>query len=110
MESHLGNFIGKVVLFRVAPQFLEEAKSILQVREPNPLFYGRLLAIDGIGCWVENKSWTSTDAKTHQRNTHLAHILIPWSFVLSAAAFPEREFENVLNDEEAKSIGFHAKL
>lgn len=109
MDSYLGSFIGKVILFRVEPQFLQEARSIIQPHKPAPLLYGKLLAIDGIGCWVENTSWSANDMKTKTTESYLAHILIPWASIVSAAAFPDRGFPGVPESEDGSSIGFLAR-
>lgn len=110
MDSHLGNFLGKVVLFSVPPHFLVEASSIFQLHNPTPLLYGKLLAIDGIGCWVENKSWQATDAKADEPISFAANLLIPWAYIVSVAAFPDDSFADVPEGEMKKSIGFLAKL
>lgn len=110
MNSYLSSFIGKVILFRVLPQFLQEARSIIQPHNPAPLLYGKLLAIDGIGCWVENPSWSATDTKTQTTESYLAHILIPWTSIISAAAFPDRGFPGVPESEDGSSIGFLSNL
>jgi hypothetical protein len=110
MESHLGNYIGKVVLFSVSPQFLEDARSIFQLHDPTPLLYGKLLAIDGIGCWVENKSWKATGLKSDEPISFVANHLIPWAYIVSVAAFPDDSFADVPDGEMNKSIGFLAKL
>lgn len=110
MVSHLGGFLGKVVLFSVSPQFLDEASSIFQLQDTTPLLYGKLLAVDGIGCWLENKSWQATDAKTDEPISLAADLLIPWAYIVSVAAFPDDSFADVPEAEMKKSIGFLAKL
>ena len=110
MESHLASLIGKVVLFRVTPPFVEEARFTLQLRNPTLLLYGKLLAVDGMGCWVENSQWTADYMNTPEPSTYLAHVLIPWAHIISAAVFPERAFVDLPNDQHSTSIGFLANL
>ncbi|HLP99280.1 MAG TPA: hypothetical protein VK149_12650 [Sideroxyarcus sp.] len=109
MDSHLGNFLGKVVLFSVSPQFLVEARSIFQLHGSNPLLYGKLLAIDSIGCWVENKTWKASDAKSDEPISFAVNLLIPWAYIVSVAAFPDDSFADIPEGEMEKSIGFLAQ-
>jgi hypothetical protein len=107
---YLCHFIGKVVLFKITEQFLSDACALLQPHDKTKSLYGKLVAVDGIGCWVENSSWKTIDAKTREQSQHLAQVLIPWHCLISAAAFPDRIFLGAPNEEEAKGIGFHANL
>lgn len=110
MEMYLHNFIGKVVLFKLTEQFLTDARAILQPHDKTQALYGKLVAIDSIGCWVENSLWITVDAKTKEQSQHLAQALIPWNCLISAAAFPDRAFPDVPDEDEAKGIGFHANI
>lgn len=110
MESYLSGFVGKVILFRLNHQFLMDALSIIQPHNTAQLLYGKLLAVDAIGCWVENKEWAATDMQTTVTESYLAHVLVPWSSIISAAVFPERAFSGVPDSEEGPKIGFLASL
>lgn len=106
MQLHLAESVGKIILLRLAPQFVTEAREVIQ---PNAngealLIYAKLIAVDAVGCWVENPSWKAIGAKTRKKepDRHLAHVLLPWRFIVSVAAFPHTEFRAV----SGSGIGF----
>jgi hypothetical protein len=110
MDSYLSGFAGKVVLFKVSGQFIEQAKSLVQPHGNAQLLYGKLIAVDAAGCWVENPRWSTVDARTHEKHVYMAHVLIPWHAFVSAAVFPDRAFDGVPDETEARGIGFNAEL
>lgn len=54
--------------------------------------YAKIIEIDDrVGIWVENPSWSPRMAlPTDEDETHLAHILIKWEYVIGIIVFPER--------------------
>lgn len=110
MDSHLISFIGKVVLFRVSPSFLEDCRSLLQPHKEARSLYARLVAVDAVGCWVENRTWRTIDDKTKESSQHNIHILIPWNSLVSVSAFPNRAFDTDPDEEDVRSIGFLAQV
>jgi len=95
MQLHLAESVGKIILLRLAPQFVTEARDIVQTNGEALLIYAKLVAVDAVGCWVENPSWKAIGAKTRKKeqDRHLAHVLVPWRFIISVAAFPHTEFQ-----------------
>lgn len=110
MDSYLTNYINNVVLFRVSPSFLKDCQFLLQTNKKTSLLYGMLVAVDSLGCWVANRTWQTIDAKTKEKSHHNAHFLIPWHSLISVAVFPDRTFDVAPEEEDAHSMGFHAKL
>ncbi|GAB6140264.1 hypothetical protein JCM14076_09930 [Methylosoma difficile] len=110
METYLINYINKVVLFRVEPDFVKDCLSLLQTHETARGIYGLLVAVDSLGCWVANEKWETINAKTNIKSQHNTHILIPWRSLVSVAVFPERVFDGFAEEKDARSIGFHAQL
>lgn len=110
MDTYLSQFIGKVILFRCTKQFVDDALSLLQPQDIASLLYAKLIAIDAIGCWIENPSWRTIDSKTKEESCYLAHTLIPWHALVSASVFPERFFDGIPDEDGGKSIGFHANF
>lgn len=62
MDTYLKNFVGKLILFKVSKQFLIDARWLLQPNEDTQTLYGRLIAVDGIGIWIENPTWRTANA------------------------------------------------
>jgi hypothetical protein len=110
MNSHLINFIGKIVLFRVSPSFLEESRSLLQPHKEARSLYAKLVAVDTVGCWVENHSWQTINDKTKEKTQHNIHIFIPWNSLISIAAFPDRVFNEIPDETDVHGIGFLARV
>lgn len=106
MESYLTNYINKVVLFRVSPSFIKDCQSLLQTNNEASLLYGILVAVDGLGCWVANRTWQTIDVKTKKKSRHNTHFLIPWNYLTSVAVFPDRTFDDAPEEEDARGIGF----
>ena len=110
MDSYLSGFTGKIVLFKVTSQFIKQAQSLIQPNGNSQLLYGKLIAVDAIGCWVENPRWSTTDTRTDEKSVYVAHILLPWHAFISAVVFPNRAFDGVPDETVARGIGFHAAL
>jgi hypothetical protein len=110
MDSYLSSVVGKILLFKVTGQFIEQAQSLIQTNGSAQLLYGKLIAVDAVGCWVENPRWSAIEARTNEKNLYMAHVLIPWHAFVSAAVFPDRTFAGVPDERDAQGIGFHAVL
>lgn len=70
--------------------------------------FAKIIEIDGrVGLWVENPSWSPRMAlPSEEDESHLAHILIRWEYVIGIMIFPERE--GFSEDEDIKAIGLHS--
>jgi hypothetical protein len=66
--------------------------------------YAKVIEVDErVGIWVENPKW-SPRTRGDEEESHLAHILIRWEYVIGIMTFPERE--GIREEEDIKPIGF----
>jgi hypothetical protein len=108
METKLKEYVSKTVLLNVAEAFARENEPLIQSGSTARLLYAKIVAVDGIGLWVENPSWKARPARGGDAVAHTAHILIPWGVLISVAAFPERQFskDEPLDEKQTRVIGF----
>jgi hypothetical protein len=66
--------------------------------------YAKIVEVDErVGVWVENPNWSpATDSEDD--DSHLAHILLRWEYIIGIMTFPERE--GFREEEDIKPIGF----
>ena len=70
-----------------------------------PNIYAKVVEVDErAGIWVENPRWSPRRPAGAEDETHLAHILIRWEYVIGIMTFPERE--GFREEEDIKPIGF----
>jgi hypothetical protein len=66
--------------------------------------YAKIIEVDErVGVWVENPNW-SPAAAPEDDDSHLAHILVRWEYIVGIMMFPERD--GFAEEEEIKPIGF----
>jgi hypothetical protein len=108
METKLKEYVSKTVLLNVTEAFARENEPLIQSGSTAQLLYAKIVAVDGMGLWVENPSWKARPARGGDAEAHTAHILIPWGVLISVAAFPERQFskDEPLDEKQARVIGF----
>ena len=71
MDTYIANFVGKVLLFKLTDEFSLSTRGLFQTPPTNRLIYAKLLAVDGIGGWIENSKWKTIDAETKEICHHL---------------------------------------
>jgi hypothetical protein len=65
--------------------------------------YAKVVEVDDrVGIWVENPKWSPR--RQGAEESHLAHILIRWEYIVGIMTFPERE--GFREEEDIKPIGF----
>ena len=97
----LDDLKGDVVLIK-----LREFEELITFGISSTNVYAKVVEIDDrVGLWVENPSWSPRMAQPEEEDeSHLAHILIRWEYVIGIMTFPERQgFDE---DDEIKPIGF----
>jgi hypothetical protein len=107
----LEKYIGKIVLFNVRPEFLKENRGLFQRADLSRHFYGRIVAVDGVGVWLDNPTWkTRPEGSDDEEMTYRMHFLVPWSNIISIGAFPDRKFSEEegkeAEEQDIKRIGF----
>ena len=78
-------------------------------------FYAKVVGRDSIGIWIENPKLETTRIRDERgfiippeqrkHEEHVANILIPWGNIRSIVHFPMREGFDVVENEEASSLG-----
>jgi hypothetical protein len=111
----LESIVGSTVLVSLSP----EAYQALDLQGVDThKFYAKVVGFDQIGLWVKNPSYISVPThnldgtlipvEERKAETHVAHILIQWSAILTIAYFPGRV--GFAPSERVSSIGFHPTL
>ena len=66
--------------------------------------YAKIVEVDErVGVWVENPNW-SPATTPEDDDSHLAHILVRWEYIVGIMTFPERD--RFREEEDIKPIGF----
>ena len=99
----LDDLKGEVVIIKLRDY---EDLTIFGISSTN--IYAKIIEIDDrVGFWVENPSWAPRMAlPAEEEESHLAHILIRWEYVIGIMTVPERE--GFTEDEEIKPVGFRS--
>lgn len=81
-------------------------------------FYAKVVGFDQLGLWIENPMYITVPTHTlegdlirveqRKAETHVAHILIQWSAIMTIAYFPGRV--GFAPSERVGTIGFHPSL
>lgn len=103
--------IGKTVFLNLQKGFAEQNRALLQLREDAQAVYVKVVAVDGVGIWIENPKW-KTQPVGGEAEVHRVHVLVPWQALISVGVFPERSFKGTLAPEAsgARPIGFDIGL
>ena len=97
----LDDLKGDIVLIK-----LREFEELATFGISSTSVYAKIIEIDDrVGLWVENPRWSPGMARPGEEDeTHLAHVLIRWEYVIGIMTFPERRgFDE---EDEIKPIGF----
>lgn len=66
--------------------------------------YAKIVEVDErVGVWVENPNWSPTPTPEDD-DSHIAHILVRWEYIVGIMMFPERD--GFREEEDIKPIGF----
>jgi hypothetical protein len=95
----LDDLKGEVVLIKVRQH---EELTTFGVGSVN--IYAKIVEVDErVGVWVENPDWRP-QAELDEDESHLAHVLLRWEYIIGIMTFPERD--GFREDEDIKPIGF----
>lgn len=87
------------------------------VPEEGP-FFCRVVAVDEIGLWVENRNFVTTEIsdsegnvipeKRRKQQRNVVNLLLPWRNIQTVVMFPEKDAREIAKDvlgEEAEDKG-----
>ncbi len=95
----LDDLRGEVVLIK-----LREYEQLATFGITSINVYAKIVEVDErVGVWVENPNW-SPAPPPEEDDSHLAHILVRWEYIVGIMTFPDRD--GFSEDEDIKPIGF----
>jgi hypothetical protein len=98
------DLVNKTVLVKLANR---EGLEFVGVPEEG-LFFCRVVAVDEVGMWVENKNFITTElsdsngrnvpAKKRKPEHHVVNVLFPWRNVQTVVMFAEEDVDDIVKD------------